>query len=457
MPRPGLGCVFLQECEISCAFNDRYASLGKLISPGAALAEFPLLTNRRQLSKMPSTFPNAFRAGSYFPYSIQGLAQSSATLILVVRLQRFELSLERRTLEFPSLIGARMKWRVVVILLLLCGWKALKAQEHATLSPETPEPQTGIIVGTVIDVNNDAVPGATVVLEGPALNSPRTVVSNSNGFFEFSGLDAETPYRVAISANGFATWTSPEITLKPGQYLILTETRLRIAQALTKINVGYSAEQAAAEQVKIAEQQRLFGVIPNFYVVYDKDAAPLTAKMKFKLALRVSFDPVTVVGAGFLAGINQAAYTPNYRQGAVGFGERYGAIYANGLTDIMVGGAILPSLLHQDPRYFYQGTGTNKSRAFHALTSPFVCKGDNGQWQPNYSTMGGNLAAAALVNTYYPASNRGPGLFLSNLFTNIGERAFANLAQEFILRRLTPKANAKNYSSGKAGELAGQN
>ena len=33
----------------------------------------------------------------------------------------------------------------------------------------------------------------------------------------------------------------------------------------------------------------------------------------------------------------------------------------------MIGGAILPSLLHQDPRYFYQGSGTKKSRALHAL------------------------------------------------------------------------------------------
>jgi hypothetical protein len=351
-----------------------------------------------------------------------------------------------------------MKWRVVALLVLLCAWKALNAQQNGPVSTETPKPQSGIIVGTVIDVNNDTVPGATVILESPALQSPRTVVANSNGFFEFSNLDPETPYHVAIRATGFATWNSPEITLKPGQYMILTETRLRIAQALTKIDVGYSAEQAAAEQFKAEEHQRVFGIIPNYYVAYDQNAAPLTAKMKFKLALRVSFDPVTAVGAGFLAGINQAAGTPNYRQGAAGFGERYGAIYANGLSDIMVGGAILPSLLHQDPRYFYQGTGTNKSRAFHALTSPFVCKGDNGKWQPNYSTMGGNLAAAALVNTYYPASNRGPGLFLSNLFTNIGERAFANLAQEFILRRLTPKANAKtDHRADKPVEIAGQN
>ena len=97
----------------------------------------------------------------------------------------------------------------------------------------------------------------------------------------------------------------------------------------------------------------------------------------------------------------------------------------------------------QDPRYYYQGTGTNKSRVYHALASSFVCKGDNGRWQPNYSTVGGDLAAAALSNAYYPASNRGVGLFLSNFFIDTGQRAVANLAQEFILRRLTKTKNQK--------------
>jgi hypothetical protein len=70
---------------------------------------------------------------------------------------------------------------------------------------------------------------------------------------------------------------------------------------------------------------------------------------------------------------------------------------AHGFSDIMIGGAILPSLLHQDPRYFYQGTGTTRSRLLHAMSNPFASKGDNGRLQPNYSTIGGDLAASALV------------------------------------------------------------
>jgi hypothetical protein len=110
----------------------------------------------------------------------------------------------------------------------------------------------------------------------------------------------------------------------------------------------------------------------------------------------------------------------------------------------MVGGAILPSLLHQDPRYFYQGTGTNKLRALHALSSPFICRGDNGPLQPNYSTIGGDLASAALANAYHPESDRGVGLFLGNFFVPTGQRALANVAQKFILRRFTPKAKNQN-------------
>jgi hypothetical protein len=296
-------------------------------------------------------------------------------------------------------------------------------------------------------VNDDTIAGATVVLEGPFQTDPRTVVTNSNGFFELKDVEPGSTYYVSVSAQGFANWTSAAVILKPGQYAIVTGSKLRIAEALTTITVAApvaSPEEIAAEQVKAEEQQRIFGIIPNFYVVYDHDAVPLTAKLKFRLAAKVLVDPVTVIGVAAFAGIDQAADNPNFGQGAKGYAERFGAGYADGAIDIMVGGAILPSLLHQDPRYFYQGTGTSKSRALHALSSPFVCRGDNGQLQPNYSTIGGDLAAAALANVYYPESNRGPGLFLGNFFIATGERALANVAQEFILRRLTPKAKNQN-------------
>jgi hypothetical protein len=264
-------------------------------------------------------------------------------------------------------------------------------------------------------------------------------LTNDNGFFEFKVLHPGT-YHATVSAKGFANWNSPAVVLHPGQAVILTGSKLKVAEAKTSISVGYSSEQIATQQVKKQEQQRVFGIIPNFYVTYEHNPEPLTPKLKFKLALRTSVDAVTIAGVALIAGINQAADRPDYVQGAKGFGERFGAAYADGFSDILIGGAILPSLLHQDPRYFYQGTGTKKSRALHAISSPFICKGDNGRLQPNYSSMGGDLAASALTTTYYPPSNRGAGAVFSNFLIDTGERVGASLAQEFLFRKVTPKA-----------------
>ena len=306
-----------------------------------------------------------------------------------------------------------------------------------------PKPEKGHITDTVIDPNNETVSGAIVVLKGSVLRDPRTVVSDDNGFFEFDDLDPGT-YTVSISAKEFANWTSPTITVKPGEYVILTGSKLKITEELTSVSVVYSPVEVATEQVEIAEQQRVLGIIPNFYTVYDHDAAPLTTKLKFQLALKTSTDPVTIIGVFVLAGINQAGDIPNYRQGMKGYSQRVGAVAGDGISNIMIGGAILPSLLHQDPRYFYQGTGTNKSRLFHALSSPFICKGDNGRWQPNFSSLGGDVASAALSNLYYPASNRGTRRIFGDALLSTGERMLNGVIQEFIFRRLTPKAKNRN-------------
>ncbi len=303
-------------------------------------------------------------------------------------------------------------------------------------------PQTGIITGTVTDVNGDTLAGAAVVLQGPADSHPVTLPSDDNGSFQFRQLAPGT-YRVSITAPGFVTWSKADILLNPGQYLILTETRLRIAGATTTVNVSDSSVEVATEQVRVEETQRAFGIIPNFYVVYEPSPAPLTTKLKFHLAMKTSTDVVTIAGVATLAGINQAGNIPDYPQGAKGYGERLGAVAANGLSDIMIGGAILPSLLHQDPRYYYQGTGTKKSRTLHALSSPFVCRGDNGKLQPNYSSLGGDLGSAALSNLYYPQSNRGPGLVFSNFFLTTGERMLSSMLQEFVIGRFAPKQRAR--------------
>jgi len=320
---------------------------------------------------------------------------------------------------------------VVAIALAL----SVRAPAQAAQTPETP---SGQIMGTVVDVNGNAVTGATVVLGDAEITDRRTVVTADNGFFKFDDVKPAIPYQIAISAEGFADWKSSAITIDPGETKMLGAVELALATLRTTVHVTDNTVEIATEQMKFEETQRVFGIIPNFYVSYDGDnAAPLTTEMKFKLAARVSYDPVTVAGIGFMAGLSQAENTPDYREGLGGYGERFGATAADGFTDIMIGGAILPSLLHQDPRYFYQGTGTTRSRLQHAVLAPFICKGDNGRWQPNYSSVGGDLASAGLSNLYYPQSNRGAGLVLSVFAINTSERIVATLAQEFVLGKFT--------------------
>jgi len=336
------------------------------------------------------------------------------------------------------MISAKFSLRLLILILSVSASVAAVAQQISS-----PEPRTGTIIGTVIDVNDGMVPGATVSLASPSLPTPQHVVTNDNGFFQLDHVKAGIPYLITISANGFANWTSSEVILKPGQYLELTGIRLKIAVAETTVNAIVSTEEIAAQQVSVEEKQRVFGIIPNFYVVYDRNAVPLTPKLKFRLALKTSTDPITFLGAAFVAIVDQAAGTPHYGGGIKGYGQRFGANYANGLTDIMIGGAILPSLLHQDPRYFYRGTGTTKSRTLYALRTPFVAKGDNGHWQPNYSALGGYLASGAIANTYYPNSNRGPGLVFSTTAIDIAADMANGIIQEFVLRKLTSTAKSQ--------------
>ena len=319
---------------------------------------------------------------------------------------------------------------------------AAMALPDAPAAPDSSDPNgTGTLSGTVLDTNGDLIPGATVVVDDGKPADRRSVGAGDNGQFQFGGLKPGNAYRLMVSAPGFNNWTSSAMTLAAGQFQIVTGIELKLANAESSVVVYSSTEEIATQQVRIEEEQRVLGFIPNFYVVYDaKDAVPMTTKLKFQMALRVSVDPVTIVGSAFLAAINQAADTPDFQQGWKGYGQRYGTVYADGFTDIMFGGAILPSLLHQDPRYFYQGTGTKKSRLMHALSNPFICKGDNGDWQPNYSSMGGDLISASLSNLYYPESNRGAGFVFENFAISTAEREVSSIFQEFVVKKLTPSA-----------------
>ena len=300
----------------------------------------------------------------------------------------------------------------------------------------------GSIGGTVQDVNGGVVPGALVTLKCPPPCTNTSTTASDLGGFEFRNLALDVSYQITVAAAGLKDWTSTVIVLKPDKGIVsLNEIRLELADVADSVTVYSSQEQIAAEQVHIEEQQRVLGIIPNFYVVYDsQNTVPLSARLKFKLAMRVSMDPVTVAGIGLLAGMQQAGNSLNFPQGAKGYGQRFGADAADGFSDILIGGAVLPSLLHQDPRYYYKGTGTISSRLEHALSSPFIGRGDNGRPQVNFSSMGGDLASSALSNLYYPESNRGAGKVFGDFAISSGERLLSAVLQEFVLNRLTPRS-----------------
>jgi hypothetical protein len=208
-----------------------------------------------------------------------------------------------------------------------------------------------------------------------------------------------------------------------------------------------SPQEKAALQLKQQEQQRIAGVVPNFNVSYNKDAVPLTRNQKLHLAWRTATDPVAFGIAGFDAGFSQAENDfPGYGQGAQGYAKRFGASYADNFDGTLLGNAIFPILLKQDPRYFRRGEGSFPSRLFYALSTTVWCKNDNGKWGPNYSNMLGNLSAGGISNLYYPASDRGAGLTFERGFTVTAYGAFGGVFNEFwpdIARKIFKDKMAK--------------
>jgi hypothetical protein len=128
---------------------------------------------------------------------------------------------------------------------------------------------------------------------------------------------------------------------------------------------------------------------------------------------------------------------PAYGGGIEGYGKRYGAAFANHVSGILLGRAVYPAIFHQDPRYFYKGRGSIRSRALYAICAAVIARGDDGRWKPNYSRVLGSFSAAAISNLYYPASDRGASLVVLNGLAGTGADAVSNLIREFVLKRIT--------------------
>jgi hypothetical protein len=323
-----------------------------------------------------------------------------------------------------------------------------------TQSVATAPAPTGTITGRLVDPTGHGVVGATInatiKLTGSAPDSTQQTVSDSDGRFSFSPIPAGSVH-LTITASGFATQEFSG-NLQPAESLAVPQITMPVATLMTEVKVTPPTFEIAEEQIKEQEKQRALGIIPNYYVTYVPNAAPLAPRQKFELAWKSMVDPVTFGIVGAIAGIQQAQNDfSGYGQGADGYAKRYGAAYADSAIATFIGGAIFPSLLHQDPRYFYKGTGSKMSRVKYAIANAVICKGDNGKWQANYSALLGGLAAGGISNLYYPPKDRDTSLMFQNFAIGIGATAAANILQEFVIKKLTPNVPDHDSNNGGSG------
>jgi Carboxypeptidase regulatory-like domain len=341
--------------------------------------------------------------------------------------------------------AAKQAFLCSMLCIAVCASPALAQSQDGPADPAQPSAQEvsaparrGAISGTIVDPSGAAVANARVQLRREGRSAVQEALSAGDGQFSFGNVPPG-PFKLTVVADGFATQLLSG-TLHDGEEYDAAGIALALAPKTTDVQVVATNEQIAEAQVKHQEKQRVLGVVPNFYVSYVPDAAPLTSKQKFELAWKSTLDPVNLVLTAAVAGVQQAANSyKEYGQGARGYAKRYGADFADSVTDTFIGSAILPSVFKQDPRYFYKGTGSARSRIFYAIEMAVVCKGDNGKLQANYSSILGSLAAGGISNLYYPANDRhGPALTFENTAIGLGTTAAANILQEFVIRKLTP-------------------
>jgi carboxypeptidase family protein len=307
-------------------------------------------------------------------------------------------------------------------------------QNSADQTP--PAEGSASVTGTVLDVSGASVPGANVSLIHGDGTQLLAMVSEANGEFSFTKIPAGS-YLVTVDAKGFAPFSSAEFAVAVEQAYEVPDVSLSIASANMEVTVR-PTDLIAAEQIRAEEKQRLVGVIPNFFTSYIHDAAPLNWKQKFSLTARSAFDPIVYIGVAFGAGIEQATNAfPGYGQGASGYRKRYAATFADGRISDFLTNALFPALLRQDPRYYYRGSGSFKSRLGHAVISVFVTRSDAGRTVPNSSYLLGDMCSAALSNLYYPKANRGANLVFTNAAVGLAGRVGMNLFREFLSKRLT--------------------
>ena len=340
---------------------------------------------------------------------------------------------------------------------IVLGWTVFVALAGTRAKTAAQQPQTSgtvlagqpavsaAVSGTVVDQSGAAVGKARVSLAREGSSNARSTEAGQRGEFTFVNVPNGT-YRVIAQAIGFATAVSDPVSVADGQAVALPAIALSVAVADTEVNVVANDPVIAQQQMKAEEKQRVLGVIPNFYISYVRDPEPLNTRQKYSLAVRDTFDPVGFAGTAAGAGFEQWNHIfPGYGYGWSGYAKRYAALFGDGLTSDILSHAVFPSIFHQDPRYFYQGTGTVKSRLKHAVAFAFVTRADDGRTVPNYSYLLGDLGSGTLSNLYYPHADRGVGLIFLNAGVGVIGQAVGAIAEEFLSKFVTSNIPGKSH------------
>lgn len=317
----------------------------------------------------------------------------------------------------------------------------------AATGQQTSRVDVGVMRGLVTDTEGVPIIGAAIRIvssgSGGSAAAVRDALTDRDGKFVAPGLFVGT-YQVAASYKGFDTLTV-QADVQAGSTVELAPFALKLSTVDTVIDV-LPQDVLRRQELHAEEAQKLGGILPNFYVSYRWDAPALTTHEKYLLAFRNVRDPGNLFLVGTVAAVQQATDGFNgYGQGAKGYGRRYGADLGNLVFGTFLGGAVYPSLFHQDPRYFYKGTGTFKARLGYALSSAVICRGDNGKRQFAISGVLGDLSAGAISNLYYaPEDRHGAALTLENGFLGIAGDALNGLVQEFFFKQITTKPKKKH-------------
>lgn len=289
--------------------------------------------------------------------------------------------------------------------------------------------------GRVMAEDKTPLPDAEILLRGEG-DAAYRATTGADGSFRLGDLPPGS-FTVTVSRDGFAA-LSGVVRLAADANTGSAVFTLRPSSS-SSVTVQASEKEIAEAQLELQEQQRLAGIVPNFFVSYVWHATPLTSGQKFRLAFKNASDPGNLLLVGTVAGVQQATNSfSGYGQGWKGYGRRYGADLGNLVAGTFMGSAVLPSLFHQDPRYFYKGSGSVRSRFWYAVGRTVVIRGDNGRPQPNVSTVLGDLSAGAISNLYYaPEDRRGATLTIANGLLGVAGDAMNNVFQEFVFKKLT--------------------